>query len=51
MTGMIVFAVSFLVTLLNIGLRADFIERWLKAFITGWPLAAAMALFAIQVAR
>jgi hypothetical protein len=34
MTGMIVFAVSFL-----------------KAFITGWPLAAAMALFAIQVAR
>ena len=34
-TGIIVFIVSFLVTFLNIGFRADFVFLWLKAFFHG----------------
>ena len=50
-TGIIVFIVSFLVTFLNIGFRADFVFLWLKAFFTAWPLAALVAYFAIPLAR
>jgi uncharacterized protein DUF2798 len=50
-TGIIVFIVSFLVTFLNIGLRADFVFLWLRAFFTAWPLAALVAFFAIPLAR
>lgn len=50
-TGIIVFIVSFLVTFLNIGFRADFVFQWLKAFFTAWPLAALVAYFAIPLAR
>ena len=35
-TGVIVFVVSCVVTFSNIGLRADFVHRWLSAFL-GWP--------------
>ena len=51
MTGIIVFVVSFLVTVLNVGFRVDFVALWLKAFFTGWPLAALVAFFAIPYAR
>ena len=47
-TGIIVFIVSFLVTFLNIGFRANFVFLWLKAFVTAWPLAALVAFFAIR---
>ena len=39
-SALIVFVVSAVVTFTNIGLRVDFVPRWLKAFITGWPVAA-----------
>jgi hypothetical protein len=39
-SALIVFVVSGVVTFTNIGLRADFVPRWLKAFVTGWPVAA-----------
>jgi uncharacterized protein DUF2798 len=32
-------------------LRADFVPRWLKAFPIGWPVAAALAFFAIPHVR
>lgn len=51
MTAIIVFIVSFLVTLLNLGWPADFVRRWLGAFLTAWPLAAVVAFFAIPLAR
>ena len=51
MTGIIVFLVSFLVTFLNVGFPANFIALWLKAFFTGWPIAAVVAFFAIPAAR
>jgi hypothetical protein len=39
-TGIIVFVVSCVVTFSNIGLRPDFVSRWLSAFFIGWPVAS-----------
>jgi hypothetical protein len=50
-TGIIVFVVSAVVTFANIGLRVDFVPRWLGAFIIGWPVAAVTAYLAIPYAR
>jgi Protein of unknown function (DUF2798) len=50
-TAIIVLVVSAVVTLFNIGLRSDFIARWLSAFIIGWPIAAVAAYFAMPLAR
>jgi hypothetical protein len=50
-TAVIVFVVSAVVTFTNIGLRADFVPRWLSAFLIGWPVAAVTAFFAIPVVR
>ena len=50
-SALIVFVVSGVVTFTNIGLRADFVPRWLRAFITGWPVAAVLAFFAIPYVR
>ncbi len=45
-SALIVFVVSAVVTFTNIGFRADFVPRWLKAFFTGWPVAAVLAFIA-----
>jgi Protein of unknown function (DUF2798) len=50
-SALIVFVVSGVVTFTNIGLRADFVPRWLKAFMTGWPVAAVLAFVAIPYVR
>jgi hypothetical protein len=50
-TAVIVFVVSAVVTFTNIGLRADFVPRWLSAFLIGWPVAAVTAYVAIPVVR
>ena len=50
-TAIIVFVVSAVVTVTNIGFSADFVPRWLKAFIIGWPVAAVTAFVAIPYAR
>jgi hypothetical protein len=50
-TAIIVFVVSGVVTFFNIGLRADFVPRWLSAFVVGWPIAAVTAFFALPFAR
>jgi hypothetical protein len=50
-TAIIVFAVSGVVTFFNIGFRADFVPRWLSAFIVGWPVASVIAFIAIPFAR
>jgi len=49
-TAIIVFIVSAVVTFFNIGLRADFVPRWLSAFLVGWPVAAVTALIAFPFA-
>ena len=50
-TAIIVFVVSAVVTYFNIGFRADFVTRWLSAFLVGWPVAAVTAFFAIPFAH
>jgi hypothetical protein len=39
------------VTYVNIGLRIDFVRRWLSAFIVGWPVAAVTAYVAFPLVR
>ena len=50
-TAIIVFAVSRVVTFINIGFRADYLSQWMRAFVMGWPVAALVAFFAIPFAR
>jgi hypothetical protein len=50
-TAIIVFIVSAVVTFFNIGFRADFVPRWLSAFLVGWPVAAVTAFVALPIAR
>ncbi len=49
--AIIVFIVSGVVTYFNIGLRTDFVPRWLSAFIVGWPVASVTAFAALPFAR
>jgi hypothetical protein len=50
-TGIVVFVVSCVVTFSNIGLRVDFVGRWLSAFFIGWPVASVTGLIAFSYAR
>ncbi len=50
-TGIIVFVVSCVVTLTNIGLRPDFGPRWLSAFFIGWPVASITGLIVFPYVR
>jgi len=49
--AVIVFFVSAVVTFANIGFRADFVTRWLHAFIIGWPFGAVLGFFALPLVR
>ena len=49
-TGIVVFVVSCVVTFSNIGLRADFVTRWLSPFFIGWPVASVTGLLAFPYA-
>ena len=50
-TGIVVFVVSCVVTFSNIGLRADFVTRWLSTFFIGWPVASVTWLIAFPYVR
>jgi hypothetical protein len=50
-TAIIVFVVSGVVTWTNIGFRADFVVRWMSAFIVGWPVASVAAFIVIPPVR
>ncbi len=50
-TGTIVFVVSCVVTFTNIGLRADFVSRWLSAFFIGWQVASVTGLIVFPSIR
>lgn len=51
MSGVMAFLMTGLVTMLNLGLPANFIGLWLKAFVIAWPFAALSAFLAIPIAR
>lgn len=50
-TAVVVFVVSSVVTFSNIGFRADFVRRWLTAFIIGWPVGATTGLIVFPLLR
>ena len=50
-SALVVFVVSGVVTFTNIGLRGDFVPRWMKAFFTGWPVAAVLLFIAVPHVR
>jgi hypothetical protein len=50
-TGLVIFVVSSVVTFTKIGFRADFVRRWLTAFIIGWPVGATTALIVFPFLR
>ena len=51
MSATMVFVVTLTVTYLNLGLRADFLIQWAKAFIVAWPIAAGTAYLVMPMAR
>lgn len=51
MGAMMVFLMSFVVTLVNIGWRADFLFAWAKAFVTAYTVAVPVIYFLAPVAR
>lgn len=51
MAGIMAFLMTALVTWINLGFPADFLRRWLGAFVVAWPCAACSAFLAIPVAR
>jgi Protein of unknown function (DUF2798) len=51
MSSVMVFMVTLLVTFLNLGLRADFLIQWAKAYVIAWPVAATTAFLIMPPAR
>lgn len=51
MTAMMVFVVTLVATFINLGLRADFLLQWAKAYIVSWPLAATTAFLVMPMAQ
>jgi Protein of unknown function (DUF2798) len=51
MSSVMVCMVTLLVTLLELGLRADFLIQRAKAYFIAWPVAAATAFFIMPSAR
>ncbi len=51
MSSMMVAMVTLIVTWLNLGLPADFIRQWAKAYIIAWPIAALTGYLVMPMAR
>jgi hypothetical protein len=51
MSAMMVFMVTLLATYLNLGLRADFLRQWGKAYVIAWPVAAITAFLVMPLAQ
>ena len=51
MTAVMVLMVTLVATLLNIGMRSDFIVQWVKAYLVAWPIAAITGYFIMPAAR
>jgi hypothetical protein len=51
MSSVMVAMVMFLVTILELGLRADFLGKCVKAYFVAWPVAAITAFVIMPPAR
>src|SRR5690242_20328485 len=51
MSSVMALMVTLVATMLNLGLRPDFVLLWLKAYAVAWPIAAVTAFFVLPAAR
>jgi hypothetical protein len=51
MTSVMVLMVTLIATLINLGLRSDFVLQWMKAYFIAWPVAAATGYLVMPPAR
>jgi Protein of unknown function (DUF2798) len=51
MTSMMVFMVTLVATLINLGPRPDFVLQWAKAYFVSWPIAATTAFLVMPMAQ
>jgi hypothetical protein len=51
MSSMMVLMVTLIATFLNLGLRADFLLQWVKAYVVAWPVAATTAFLVMPFAQ
>ena len=51
MSSVMVAMVTFIVTVLDLGLRSGFLLKWFKAYLIAWPIAAITAFFIMSPAR
>jgi hypothetical protein len=51
MTSIMVLMVTLIATFINLGLRADFVLQWVKAYFIAWPVAAATGYAVMPWAR
>jgi len=51
MSSMMVFMVTLIVTYINLGLPADFVAQWAKAYVVAYPIAAGTAYLVMPMAR
>jgi hypothetical protein len=51
MSGVMVFMVTLVVTVLNLGFDHNFLMQWARAYVISWPIAAATAFFVMPPAR
>lgn len=51
MSSVMVLMVTLLVTYLNLGLRSDFLIKWVQAYFIAWPVAAITGFFIMPPAR
>jgi hypothetical protein len=50
-SSVMVAMVTFIVTVLDLGLRSGFLFKWLNAYLIAWPVAAITAFFIMPPAR
>jgi hypothetical protein len=51
MGAMMVFLMTCVITLANIGIPADFLSRWMHSFLIAYPIAVPIIYFLAPVAR
>ena len=50
MAAIMAFMMTAFVTWLNLGMRPDFLQLWMRAFLMAWPLASVAAYIAAPIA-
>ena len=51
MGGIITLFLTALVTVVNVGVPADFLGRWMKSWALAWPVAAVIAYVSMPFVR